>query len=143
MGDDSGTLLVQEIKKINLNIEKLVRPMNQLSRDMEILVLHSKLQVLRQQPDKEKKLVTQESSTPAVNEKTQDKDLVNIVEEISLANYGDFDFVWQGGSFAFAMFTLHVLPGRKGSLEPKTQVPNIPLIFTLILIFLGSDQLHC
>ena len=131
MGEDSGTLLVQEIKKINLNIEKLVRPMNQLSRDMEILVLHSKLQVLRQQPDKEEKPITQESSTPAVNEKTQDKDLVNIVEEISLANYGDFDFVWQGGSFAFAMFTLHVLPGRKGSLEPKTQVPNIPLIFTL------------
>ena len=117
--------------------------MNQLSRDMEILVLHSKLQVLRQQPDKEEKLATQESSTPAVNEKTQDKDLVNIVEEISLANYGDFDFVWQGGSFAFAMFTLHVLPGRKGSLEPKTQVSNIPLIFTLILIVLGSDQLHC
>ena len=117
--------------------------MNQLSRDMEILVLHSKLQVLRQQPDKEEKPTTQESSTPTVDVKIPDKDLVHIVEEISLANYGDFDFVWQGGSFAFAMFTLHLLPGRKGSLEPNTQVPNNPQVFKLILIVLGSDKLHC
>ena len=126
-----------------MNIEKLVGPMKQLSRDMEILVLHSKLQVLRQQPDKEEKPVTLESSTPTVNMKKTDKDLVHIVEEISLANYGDFDFVWQGGSFAFAMFTLHLLPGRKGSLEPNTQVPNNPQVFKLILIVLGSDKLHC
>ena len=26
-----------------------------------------------------------------------------------------------GGSFAFAMFTLRAIPGRKGSLEPRTQ----------------------
>ena len=32
--------------------------------------------------------------TPKKGHMTPDKDLVNIVEEISLANYGDFDFVW-------------------------------------------------
>ena len=117
--------------------------MNQLSRDIEILVLHSKLQVLRQQPEKEENPATLESSTPTVNVKKKNKDLVHIVEEISLVNYGDFDFVWQGGSFAFAMFTVHLLPGRKGSLEPKTQVLNNPQIFKLNPIVLGSDQLHC
>ena len=55
LGQDSGTLLVQEIQKINLNMEKLFRPMKQLLQDMEILVLHSKLQVLRQLSDKEEK----------------------------------------------------------------------------------------
>ena len=48
-------MLVQEIKKINLNIQKLVRPMNQLPQDMEKLVLHSKLHILWLQPEKEKK----------------------------------------------------------------------------------------
>ena len=77
LGKESGTLLVPEIKKINLNIEKLVRPMNQLWRGMEILVLDSKLQILRQQPDKEEKPATQKSSTPTVNLKKTDKDLTH------------------------------------------------------------------
>ena len=71
--------------------------MNQLLQD----ALHSKLQVLQLQPEKEEKLAPRLSLTPKVNVAKPDKDLRDIVEEISLVNYGYVDIVWQGGICLF------------------------------------------
>ena len=112
--------LLQEIRKINTNIEKLFDPIQKLSKDMELIAVHSKIQPMALKAPEKENAQTEVKKNPVVTVDKPD----NAREEISLANYGNFDFVWQGGSFAFAMFTLRVLPGRKGSLEPATQVSN-------------------
>ena len=112
--------LLQEIRKINTNIEKLFDPIQKLSKDMELIAVYSKMQPMALKAPEKENAQLEVRKNPIVTIDKPD----NAREEISLANYGNFDFVWQGGSFAFAMFTLRVVPGRKGSLEPATQVSN-------------------
>jgi hypothetical protein len=107
--DDSQDLWL-EVRRINSNVERLIEPIERLARDMETLVANAKLNAPTA-TEAEQPLLP-----PVVKVET-----CGVVEEISLANYGNFDFVWQGGSFAFAMFTLRAVHGRKGSLEPRTQ----------------------
>ena len=124
--DDHQQLLLTQITNINSTLSKVAHKLNTVSQDIETLVIYSKMQVLRPIPNVPDKGEPETTNTPApaVEVSKPVDDPMDVIEEISLAAYGHFDFVWPGGSFAFAMFTLHLRPGRKGSLEPRTQVKS-------------------